>query len=168
MEKIYNRVKAAGVLDKILGVDMETHLPGDLLVKADRMTMVHSLEGRSPFLDHEFVAWAARLPERCKRSGRVSKYLLRKAARGLLPPEILKKGKQGFGIPVGAWFRGPLRAWSRERLLQSNARVHSYFKSERIEALLDEHADGRINHGNRLWALIMLELWLQHYRPLHP
>lgn len=166
MSRIHASIKASGPLDRKLGTDVLTYLPGDLLVKADRMTMAHSLEGRSPFLDHEFMEWAARVPENMKLKGRVSKYLLKKAAKKLLTPAVLNKGKQGFGIPVGAWFRGPLASWTRERLLQDSARLNDYFKPELIQKLFREHEAGKTNHGNKLWALIMFELWLQKYKPV--
>jgi asparagine synthase (glutamine-hydrolysing) len=139
------------------------YLPGDLLVKADRMTMAHSLEARSPFLDQELVSWVARLPQRAKLSGTVHKVLLKKACGELLPETIRRRGKQGFGIPVGAWIRGPLRAWVRERLLDPGARILGFFRPESVERLLSEHDGGRVNHGNRIWALLMLELWMRRY-----
>lgn len=166
MSEIYKTIPATGKLDKKLGTDVLTYLPGDLLVKADRMTMAHSLEGRSPFLDHEFASWAARLPENMKLRGGISKFLLKKAGKRFLPSYILGKGKQGFGIPVGAWFRGPLAAWSREKLLQKNAFINVYFKQEAVLKLFKEHESGRMNHGNKLWTLIMIELWLMKYRPV--
>jgi asparagine synthase (glutamine-hydrolysing) len=166
MRRISESVQASGRLDQKLGTDILTYLPGDLLVKADRMTMAHSLEGRSPFLDHEFAGWAARLPENMKLRGRTSKYLLKKAAKKLLSPKVLNKGKQGFGIPVGAWFRGPLASWTRERLLQEDAAINDYFKPDSVRKLFKEHEEGRTNHGNKLWTLIMLELWLNKYKPV--
>ena len=108
---------AKSFMDRTLYTDIHSYLPGDLLVKADRMTMAHSVEGRSPFLDHEIMAWAARLPENMKVRGRTGKYLLRKTFADLLPDDITGRGKQGFGIPIGAWLRGPLGDWARELAL---------------------------------------------------
>ena len=115
--------KASGsFLDRTLYTDLHNYLPGDLLVKADRMTMAASLEGRSPFLDHDIVEWAARLPDSLKVRGRNGKYLLKKAFANDLPENVQSHGKQGFGIPLAAWFRGPLADWSRELLLGADAR----------------------------------------------
>jgi asparagine synthase (glutamine-hydrolysing) len=148
-------------LDRTLHTDLETYLPGDLLVKSDRMTMAASLEGRSPFLDHELVEWVARLPVKYKLNGMQGKYLLRRAFARYLPKAVLRHRKQGFGIPLGAWFRGPLADWSNGILLDADRKLLSYFKSDAIGRLLDEHQSGRVDHGKRLFALAILSLWLE-------
>lgn len=157
----FSTAPASSYLDRTLYTDNKTYLPGDLLIKADRMNMAHSVEGRSPFLDHELAAWAARLPENMKVRGRQGKYLLRKAFADYLPKEITARGKQGFGIPVGAWFRGPLQDWSRELLLNSDGPMREWFESNAIKQLINEHQSGRIDHGKRLWALAVLGLWTE-------
>ncbi|MBW8011850.1 MAG: asparagine synthase (glutamine-hydrolyzing) [Chloroflexi bacterium] len=157
----FSSAPAASYLDRTLYTDNKTYLPGDLLVKADRMTMAHSLEGRSPFLDHEFAGWAARLPEGLKFRGRQGKYLLRKAFASYLPDEITRRGKQGFGIPLGAWFRGPLYEWSREVLLTLGSYTDEWFERPALERILKEHKSGRVDHGKRLWALVVLGLWAE-------
>ncbi len=154
---------ARGRLDRTLYGDNTTYLPGDLLVKADRMTMAASLEGRSPFLDHEVAGWAARLPEQYKLRGRTGKWILCETFKDLLPPEILGRGKQGFGIPVGTWLRGPLAGWSRERLLGSASPLAGWFEAAALERLLAEHAAGRADHGKRLYALVMLAEWKMQF-----
>jgi asparagine synthase (glutamine-hydrolysing) len=128
------------------------------------MTMAHSLEGRSPFLDHELAEWTARLPERFKLRGRTHKFLLKRAFASSLPPAIRGRGKQGFGIPLGSWFRGPLAAWSRTLLLDPQAHIAPLLRADALRRLLDEHVAGRTDHGKRLWALVMLEQWLRAYR----
>ncbi|HTP03458.1 MAG TPA: asparagine synthase (glutamine-hydrolyzing), partial [Anaerolineales bacterium] len=126
--------KAEGsFLDRTLYTDLHTYLPGDLLVKADRMTMAASLEGRSPFLDHEIVEWTARLPDSLKRRGRSGKYLLKRAFDRYLPESVKSHRKQGFGIPLGAWFRGPLRDWSRTLLLASGNPLEGWFRIEELK-----------------------------------
>ena len=149
-------------LDRTLYTDLHTYLPGDLLVKADRMTMAASLEGRSPFLDHEIVEWAARVPDALKVRGRSGKYLLKKAFASYLPEKVKGRGKQGFGIPVAAWFRGPLAGWSKELLLASGSPLHQWFQRDALAVLLEEHRTGRADHGKRLYTLAMLSLWSSH------
>ena len=152
-------------LDRTLYTDLHNYLPGDLLVKADRMTMAASLEGRSPFLDHEIVQWSARLPDSLKVRGRSGKYLLKKAFADYLPENVKSHGKQGFGIPLAAWFRGPLLAWSRELLLGVESPLSALFNRPALQTLLDEHAQSRADHGKRLYALAILALWLRTGTP---
>ena len=146
-------------LDRTLYTDLHTYLPGDLLVKADRMTMAASLEGRSPFLDHEIVEWAARVPNKFKVRGRSGKYLLKKAFDKELPDAIKGRGKQGFGIPVSAWFRGPLYDWSKKMLLADGSPLHQWFDRNALSKVIEEHRSARVDHGKRLYALSMLAVW---------
>jgi len=154
----FEAARAESFMERTLYTDIHTYLPGCLLVKADRMSMAHSLEGRSPFLDHELASWAARLPEGYKLHGRSGKYILRQAFADLLPEEVLGRGKQGFGIPVGAWLRGPLHEWARKTLLDSPL-LGEWFNRAALQGLLAEHQYGRVDHGKRLWALVNLALW---------
>lgn len=156
----YESLDGAGSLDRTLQCDLETYLAGDLLVKADRMSMTASLEARSPFLDHELAEWTARLPEALKLHGRKGKYLLKRAFAGALPAEVLRHKKQGFGIPVGKWLRGPLAGWSREVLLGRKDLMQTWFDQRQVANWLDEHQQGREDHGKRLWSLLMLGAWL--------
>jgi asparagine synthase (glutamine-hydrolysing) len=165
LASIFDTCSASSFLDRTLATDLGSYLPGDLLVKADRMAMAHGLEGRSPLLDHKLAEWAARLPARFKVRGRNGKYLLRSTFAELLPPEVTAQGKQGFGIPVGKWLREGLAGWCRELLLHGLA-AERLFKPAAISRLLSEHAGGSIDHGKRLWALAALELWLRRYNVL--
>jgi asparagine synthase (glutamine-hydrolysing) len=146
-------------LDKTLYTDLHTYLPGDLLVKADRMAMAASIEARSPFLDHKLVEWSARVPDQLKVRGRSGKYLLKKAFAGYLPENVRKHRKQGFGIPVGAWFRGPLHDWAKQLLASNGSPLDSWFDRKVVSTLLEEHRTGRVDHGKRIYALTMLALW---------
>ena len=146
-------------LDKTLYTDLHTYLPGDLLVKTDRMAMAASIEPRSPFLDHKVVEWSARVPDQFKVRGRSGKYLLKKAFADYLPENVRKHRKQGFGIPVGAWFRGPLYGWAKELLLANESSLNAWFDRKMMTALLEEHHAGRVDHGKRIYALTMLALW---------
>ncbi|WP_345318111.1 asparagine synthase C-terminal domain-containing protein [Candidatus Villigracilis proximus] len=123
------------------------------------MTMAASLEGRSPFLDHELVEWSARVPDHLKVKGRSGKYLLKKAFAKELPDSIKGRGKQGFGIPVSAWFRGPLHEWSKQMLLSDGSPLHQWFDRAALAKIIDEHKSARVDHGKRLYALAMLGVW---------
>jgi asparagine synthase (glutamine-hydrolysing) len=140
-------------------LDLETYLPGDLLPKSDIASMAHSLELRSPLLDHRVVELGLALPDHLKRHGREGKIALRRAFADALPPEVSQRGKSGFGVPLAAWFRGELRPLARELLLDQTARARGWFRAAAVERLLDEHAAGRADNGHRLWTLVMLELW---------
>ena len=154
----FDRAHAADFLDRTLYADHVTYLAGDLLPKTDRMTMAHSVEGRAPLLDANWVEWTARLPKKFKVRGRETKWLLKRAFADKLPPEILARGKQGFSVPVGMWLKHELRDWSRERLVENRA-LDEYFDPIAVRTLYEEHQQGRINHGKRLWALLMFAVW---------
>jgi asparagine synthase (glutamine-hydrolysing) len=160
LAEIFDSVEGS-FLDKTLYTDLHTYLPGDLLVKADRMTMAASIEGRSPFLDHKMVEWSARVPDQFKIQGRSGKYLLKKAFANELPESIKGRGKQGFGIPLGAWFREPLYNWAKQLLVMDGNSINQWFDRKIMNSMLEEHRNGRVDHGKRIYALTMLALWLK-------
>ena len=140
-------------------LDIETYLPGDLLLKADLASMAHSLELRSPFLDHEVVALGLALPDSLKTHGREGKVALRRAFAADLPAEVAGRGKSGFGVPLGRWFRSDLRDAAHDLLSGDRG----WFRPDTVRRLLDEHESGRADHGHRLWCLLMLELWVREH-----
>jgi asparagine synthase (glutamine-hydrolysing) len=140
-------------------LDIETYLPGDLLLKADIASMAHSLELRSPFLDHEVVELGLALPDRLKTHGREGKVALRRAFANDLPADVASRGKTGFGVPLGRWFRDDLRELARDVLSTDRG----WFRADTVTRLLDEHESGRADHGHRLWCLLMLELWVREH-----
>jgi asparagine synthase (glutamine-hydrolysing) len=142
-------------------VDVSSYLPYDLLVKVDITSMANGLEARSPMLDHEVMEFAARLPSSFKLRGRQSKYLLRRAFADLLPWENANRRKSGFGIPVGLWFRGPLRDLLGDSLLSDRSLNRGYFNADEVRRLVNQHWAGRADHSFLLWSLLMLELWHQ-------
>jgi asparagine synthase (glutamine-hydrolysing) len=154
---------ATDVIDRMLDVDTRTYLPGDLLVKMDIATMAHSLEVRSPLLDHELLELAARLPSNLKVPGRTTKHVLREAVRPWLPDAVLDRPKQGFNVPLRDWFRGPLRELPGEILLDPATVGRGWFSEARVSALIDEHHAGTFDHSKKIWSLLMLELWLRTY-----
>lgn len=149
-------------VDTAMAVDVESYLPFDLLVKVDIAAMANSLEARSPLLDHEVMEFAARLPASLKLRGKNLKYLLKTAFRDLLPPENVNRRKAGFAMPVGQWFRGPLRELLCDALLlEPKSRV--YFNSVQVARLIDDHLNQRADHSFQLWDLLMLELWQREF-----
>jgi asparagine synthase (glutamine-hydrolysing) len=158
----YDEARADSLLDRTLYADHITYLAGDLMPKTDRMTMAHSVEARAPFLDADWVEWTARLPERYKLRGRQTKWLLKAAFADKLPSAIAARGKQGWSLPVGLWIRNELRDWTRAHLL-NNRLLDDWFCPTAVRRLLEEHDSGRVNHGKRLWALLMFARWSAQY-----
>jgi asparagine synthase (glutamine-hydrolysing) len=142
----------------LLDVNMRTYLPDDLMIKADRCSMAASLEARAPFLDHQLVELVAAIPYNLKLKGNITKFILKQAARGLLPDEIIDRPKHGFGVPLGTWLRKDIEP-VREVLLSSGARGRRLLNSQAVESLIAEHASGKRDHGQRLWTLLTLEWW---------
>ena len=143
--------------------DFETYLPEDVLTKVDRMSMAHSIESRVPLLDNHVIEFAASLPSRLKISGGRRKHVLKEALRPLLPASILDRRKQGFGVPLGVWFRGGLTDLFSDVLATPAVRQRGYFEPRFVERLLREHLAGQRDHTLRLWQLLMLELWHREY-----
>lgn len=151
----------APLLSRLMDLNRRTYLVDDLLVKVDRMSMAHGLEVRSPLLDHRLVEFAVRVPPQQHMRGPVLKRLLKLAVADLVPAEVVRRRKKGFGVPLDDWFRGPLREEVRARLLDPGARVRQHLDGEGIAALVTEHDAGRGAHGQRLWSLLMLERFLE-------
>jgi asparagine synthase (glutamine-hydrolysing) len=161
MRDAFERADGPTRLDRLLQVDIETYLPDDLLVKADRATMAHSVEGRSPFLDHKLVEFAASVPAEYKRRDGEGKWLLKRAFEAEIPEAVRTKPKQGFGVPISEWFRDELRGFAREHLERLGQR--DPFDRDALQGLLDEHVAGRADHGFRLWDLVWLECWYEQF-----
>jgi len=160
-----------GVLNRFLWFDQRYYLPDDILAKVDRMSMAHSLEVRPPFLDHQIVEFAARLPERLKLRGRRQKYLLKRLMRGKLPPEILRRKKIGFDIPAHDWLRRELKPLLIEATSPAALARTGLFRRGAVERLLRDHFERRANFGFHLWGLLILLLWMEKWQirsPLEP
>jgi asparagine synthase (glutamine-hydrolysing) len=144
-------------------LDVRTYLPGDLLLKADIASMAHSLEVRSPLLDHHVLELGVSLPDSLKVEGRRGKVALRRAFADALPPAVAGRGKTGFGVPIARWFREELRTLATDVLLGDTARARGQLRPGVVAQLLDDHVSGRADHGHRLWCLLMLELWQREH-----
>ena len=147
-------------------VDFNSYLPDCLMTKMDIASMANSLEARSPFLDHKVIEFAWSLPGSLKLKGLSgTKWILKETFKEMLPKEIYKRGKMGFGIPLGPWFRGELKDYWAGVCLSEKALGRGYFNRDRLFRLWDEHQRGARDHGYRLWALLMLELWHKEFAP---
>ncbi|HEX9636844.1 MAG TPA: asparagine synthase (glutamine-hydrolyzing) [Acidobacteriota bacterium] len=166
LEPFRRHAEQSGAPDPITGalyIDLKTYLADDILVKVDRMSMAVSLEARVPFLDHRVVEYAASLELAAKLRGLSTKRLLRQALSGLLPPETLARGKQGFSIPMKNWLRGELKPMLLDTLSEARVRRRGWFAWPAVERLQREHLAGQADHAHRLWALLLVERWLERF-----
>lgn len=157
LSRIFNSIHSDSFLDRMLYADTKTYLH-ELLMKQDQMSMAASIESRVPFLDHKLMEFTARLPDRMKLRGFTTKWVLRKAMKGLLPPEILSRSKMGFPVPVGNWFRGPFKHLIDDYVLSDRALERNIFDADKVKTLAARHMRGE-NHDERLWALLNFEMW---------
>ncbi len=157
--QLYDAPSSADAAQRCAWVDLQTYLPFDLLTKVDIASMACGLECRSPMLDHDVVAFAQGLPSAWKLGAGGSKRILKDWARDLLPAEILKRPKMGFGVPVGEWFRGPLRGVLEETVLHPDGICACVFERSWLERLVQSHVGGKERHDHRLWSLLMLSRW---------
>lgn len=159
LDGAWRRAAPRDAIAAAAAADLQTYLPCDLMAKVDTTSMAHSLECRQPYLDHRVVELANAMPTRMKyRCGR-GKRILRKAFGDLLPAEIFRRKKMGFGVPLDRWLRHELKDMIHEVLLSERALARGYFRPEAVRGLLNEHCAKRRDHADRLWALLVLELW---------
>ena len=147
-------------LDAICLHDLMLYLPDDILVKVDRMSMAVSLEVRVPILDHHVVEWGARLPARLRVRGGTLKYLLKKLLERYMPPEHVHRGKMGFGVPLGRWFRRELKDFVEDRLSESQVRRVGVLEPAAVRYLLAQHQGGSRNFEALLWRIFVLQTWM--------
>ncbi|HZT75633.1 MAG TPA: asparagine synthase (glutamine-hydrolyzing) [Vicinamibacterales bacterium] len=159
----FDRFAALPWPSQMMRFDAETYLPEDVLTKVDRMSMAHSIESRVPLLDNEVIAFAASLPAAWKIKNGRRKHVLKAVAARLLPAEILNRRKQGFGVPLGTWFRDGLRELFADTLLSASALQRGYFQPSFVRRLVDEHLAGKRDHTLRLWQLVVFERWHRQY-----
>jgi asparagine synthase (glutamine-hydrolysing) len=154
--------RGARTLDRLLRLNLDTYLVDDLLVKADRTSMAHGLEVRSPLLDTQLLEFAMLLKPNLKARGLSLKRVLKHAVADLLPAEILKRPKRGFGVPLDRWFRDDLQQYTGS-MLGAEARIRGHVDATALNAMLAEHGAGRASHGQALWTLLTLELFLRKH-----
>jgi asparagine synthase (glutamine-hydrolysing) len=161
ISSIYNSTSAEEEVEKIMETDLASYLPGDILTKVDIASMACSLEVRNPFLDHEVVEFAASLPFSFKVRRLSSKHILKEAFADMLPAEVMKRTKKGFGVPLDTWFRGIWRDQLREHLLDGKLANDGFFQKDVIEQLLSEHDSRKVDNSYPLWSMLILELFLE-------
>jgi asparagine synthase (glutamine-hydrolysing) len=159
LAEAFGRVRQRDPVTAASLVDLVTYLPCDLLTKVDIASMANGLECRAPLLDYRVVELAAAMPLRYKLHRGRGKWILSQAFPEFLPPEVTRRPKMGFGVPLAAWFRGELREYARAVLLDPRSTSRGYFRAGAVEQLLDEHQSGACDHGYRLWGLLVFELW---------
>ena len=144
----------------MMWMDMCSYLPDDILCKVDRAAMAVSLETRIPFLDHRVVEFAWNLPMDLKIRDGQGKWILRQILYKYVPKELIERPKAGFGIPLGAWLRGPLKAWAQSLIEPTRLEVEGYFYPEPIAKIWQEHLSGQRDWSGRLWTILMFQAWL--------
>jgi len=152
-----------GEVPALLVLDTLTYMTDDVLAKVDRTSMMHSLEVRVPLLDHKVIEFVARIPFKYKLRGGVGKWILKQSVADLLPPETLKRRKQGFGVPLERWFGGSFGGLARELLLDPRARGRGWLEPRAVERLLAAAPAEAERHARQVFALVCLELWAQTY-----
>jgi asparagine synthase (glutamine-hydrolysing) len=153
----------ADALQQLSWVELCNRLPELLLMRVDKLTMAHSLEARAPFLDAELVAYALALPAHLKIRGGITKYVLRRAVRGLLADDVIDRPKQGFRVPLPAWLRGELAPWAEHHLRFSSIHRRGWFRRAAIDRMWARHRAGRWDHSFDLWCLLNLAAWYERW-----
>ncbi|PHR94614.1 MAG: asparagine synthase (glutamine-hydrolyzing) [Blastopirellula sp.] len=148
---------------RAMHADLQTYLPCDLLTKVDITSMANGLECRSPFLDHHVVEYALSIPFHQQCKGTSVKPMLSETFAKYFPPKLQNRPKMGFRVPLDDWFRGPLREFARDIILDPQAIDRGYFQRQSLETMLEDHISGRWNHGDRIWSLVCLELWHKRF-----
>jgi asparagine synthase (glutamine-hydrolysing) len=161
--RLFAECDSNSITECMQSLDAQFYLAEDILTKVDRASMAVSLEVRAPYLDPRVAEFAASLPARYKLHGYTSKYILKKAAKGLVPPFVWRRGKKGFGVPVAKWLKHELRPLAHDLLSPERLRRNGLFNPEYVAKLQDEHERGIANHRKLLWTLLSFELWRESF-----
>ncbi|PYS70446.1 MAG: asparagine synthase (glutamine-hydrolyzing), partial [Acidobacteria bacterium] len=161
--RLFAECDSNNLTERMQNLDTQLYLAEDILTKVDRASMAVSLEVRAPYLDPRVAEFAASLPPRYKLHGYTSKYILKKAAKGLVPPFVWRRGKKGFGVPFAKWLKSELRPLTHDLLSPERLRRTGLFNPEYVAKLQDEHERGVANHRKLLWTLLSFELWRESF-----
>ncbi|HEX3085892.1 MAG TPA: asparagine synthase (glutamine-hydrolyzing) [Pyrinomonadaceae bacterium] len=161
--QLFAECDSNNIIERMQSLDTQFYLAEDILTKVDRASMAVSLEVRAPYLDPRVAEFAASLPPRYKLHGYTSKYILKKAAKGLVPPFVWRRGKKGFGVPFAKWLKSELKPLARDLLSPERLRRNGLFSPEYVAKLQDEHERGVANHRKLLWTLLSFELWRESF-----
>ncbi|MDB4969225.1 MAG: asnB 1 [Myxococcales bacterium] len=165
MRGVYRLGSSGGPLHRVMRLDLQNAIAQHDIRKVDSATRATGVSVRFPYLDPKLVSWVNRLPEHYKVRGLKKRYLFKLATRGILPVEILKKKKQGFGLPISVWMRSdpPFQAMMKETLFDARTRARGFWRQEFVERLIADHESGSWDHSDYLFRLLMLELWLRRH-----
>jgi asparagine synthase (glutamine-hydrolysing) len=161
LERHFAAAPVEDPLSRVQYVDLKTYLPGDILTKVDRASMANSLETRAPLLDHGFAEWTARVPSSLKLRNGEGKYIFKKALESRVPSDILYRPKQGFNVPLAAWFRGPLRERVRSAINGPHLNDTGWFNTGFIKSAFDEHVSGLRDYSTLIWSVLMFDAFLR-------
>src|ERR1043166_6588693 len=161
--RLFAECDSTNLTECMQSLDTQFYLADDLLTKVDRASMAVSLEVRAPYLDPRVAEFAASLPARYKLHGYTSKYILKKAAKGLVPPFVSRRGKKGFGVPFAKWLKHELKPLAHDLLSPERLRRTGLFNPDYVAKLQDEHERGVANHRKLLWTLLSFELWRESF-----
>jgi asparagine synthase (glutamine-hydrolysing) len=161
--RLFAECDSTNITERMQSLDTQLYLAEDILTKVDRASMAVSLEVRAPYLDPRVAEFAASLPPSYKLHGYTSKYILKKAAKGLVPPFVWRRGKKGFGVPFAKWLKSELRPLARDLLSRERLRQTGLFDPDYVAKLQDEHERGIANHRKLLWTLLSFELWRESF-----
>lgn len=158
---LYQESRGYDSVDRMQYIDIHTWMRGDILLKADRVTMAHSLELRVPFLDKEVFEVASRIPTSMKTANGTTKYILRKAAEGIVPSHVLDRKKLGFPVPIRHWLKNEMNDWAKTIIRESN--TDHLINKTYVLRLLEDHCQGKADNSRKIWTVLMFMVWHQVY-----
>ncbi len=158
---LYNESRGYDPVDRMQYIDIHTWMRGDILLKADRVTMAHSLELRVPFLDKEVFEVASKIPTSLKTAHGTTKYILRKAAEGIVPAHVLDRKKLGFPVPIRHWLKNEMNDWAKKIIRESN--TDHLLNKTYVLRLLEDHCQGKADNSRKIWTVLMFMVWHQVY-----